>query len=197
MAYAVCARQAALLGSVSAAAYNLTFQLGFATTQICEAVAVAVQTLMAREMADSRPRKRELLQHLITTSVCLGGFVATALSLSTFVTRNGVVAGLTTNVAIQQAALQIFPVVLLTQVLKGLAYPVNGILMGGLDWFYSMVAVWMSNIACVGLLKYFGRGGALVSLGQIWWALAAFMGTQVIMGVVRYESKTGVWKQLR
>lgn len=46
-AYAVCARQAALLGSVGAAAYNLTFQLGFATTQICEAVAVAVQTLLA------------------------------------------------------------------------------------------------------------------------------------------------------
>jgi putative MATE family efflux protein len=47
LAYAVCARQAALLGSVAAAAYNLTFQLGFATTQICEAVAVAVQTLLA------------------------------------------------------------------------------------------------------------------------------------------------------
>lgn len=47
LAYAVCARQAALLGPVAAAAYNLTFQLGFATTQICEAVAVAVQTLLA------------------------------------------------------------------------------------------------------------------------------------------------------
>lgn len=47
LAYSVCARQAAMLGSVAAAAYNLTFQLGFATTQICEAVAVAVQTLLA------------------------------------------------------------------------------------------------------------------------------------------------------
>jgi len=51
LAYSITARQAALLGSVAAAAYNLTFQLGFATTQICEAVAVAVQTLLAREMA--------------------------------------------------------------------------------------------------------------------------------------------------
>jgi hypothetical protein len=40
-----------LLGSVAAAAYNLTFQLGFATTQICESVAVAVQTLLAREIS--------------------------------------------------------------------------------------------------------------------------------------------------
>ena len=51
LAYSVCARQAALLGSVAAAAYNLTFQLGFATTQICESVAVAVQTLLAREIS--------------------------------------------------------------------------------------------------------------------------------------------------
>ena len=36
---------------MAAAAYNLTFQLGFATTQICESVAVAVQTLLAREVA--------------------------------------------------------------------------------------------------------------------------------------------------
>ena len=33
--------------ATDAAAYNLTFQLGFATTQLCEAVAVAVQTLLA------------------------------------------------------------------------------------------------------------------------------------------------------
>jgi len=55
LAYSITARQAALLGSVATAAYNLTFQLGFATTQICEAVAVAVQTLLA---AKWRPRLR-------------------------------------------------------------------------------------------------------------------------------------------
>ena len=197
LAYSVCARQAALLGAVSAAAYNLTFQLGFATTQICEAVAVAVQTLLAREMADSRPNKPQLIRHLIKTSVGFGGIVATILSLSTYASRRGVVAGLTTNVAIQKAAMQIFPVVLLTQVLKGLAYPVNGIIMGGLDWFYSMVVVWISNFACVGLLKHFGKGGTAVTLNQIWWSLAAFMGTQVVLGVARYESKTGVWKALK
>jgi len=44
----------ALLGPIAAAAYNLTFQLGFATTQICESVAVAVQTLLAREIAGGK-----------------------------------------------------------------------------------------------------------------------------------------------
>jgi putative MATE family efflux protein len=129
LAYSVCARQAALLGSVSAAAYNLTFQLGFATTQICEAVAVAVQTLLAREMADSTTHspavKSALIRHLIRTSVGFGGAVATLLSLSTYLRRDWILKGLTTNVSVQAAAATIFPAVLVTQVLKGMAYPVS------------------------------------------------------------------------
>jgi putative MATE family efflux protein len=129
LAYSVCARQAAVLGSVSAAAYNLTFQLGFATTQICEAVAVAVQTLLARELADKsthRPAVRSrLIRHLISTSVGIGGAVASILSLSTYWRRHWILKGLTTNASVQAAAASIFPVVLLTQVLKGMAYPVR------------------------------------------------------------------------
>jgi putative MATE family efflux protein len=232
LAYAVCARQAAVLGSVSAAAYNLTFQLGFATTQICEAVAVAVQTLLARELADKsthRPAVRSrLIRHLISTSVGIGGAVASILSLSTYWRRDWILKGLTTNASVQAAAASIFPVVLLTQVLKGMAYPVrsqlcgknacfccviacacrshcsvsfllfqvNGIIMGGLDWVFSMLTMWMSNVVCVSMIWYFARGPAGVTLGQIWWALAAFMGTQVVAGIVRYESKRGVWSAL-
>jgi putative MATE family efflux protein len=135
LAYSVCARQAAVMGPVAAAAYNLTFQLGFATTQICEAVAVAVQTLLAREMADnttySPATKAKVVRHLISTSLVLGGTVASLLSLTTFLQRDSVLAGLTTNVAVRQASAAIFPAVLVTQVFKGLAYPVNGIIMGG------------------------------------------------------------------
>jgi putative MATE family efflux protein len=135
LAYSVCARQAALLGSVGAAAYNLTFQLGFATTQICEAVAVAVQTLLARELADDKSHspavKAKVVRHLINTSLWIGGGVATVLSLTTYLQRDSVLRGLTTNVAVQQASAAIFPAVLTTQVFKGLAYPVNGIVMGG------------------------------------------------------------------
>ncbi|GKY91227.1 hypothetical protein MPSEU_000095300 [Mayamaea pseudoterrestris] len=201
LAYSVCARQAALLGPVAAAAYNLTFQLGFATTQICEAVAVAVQTLLARELADTKSfdgvTKGKLLRHLINFSVGVGGLVATVLSLSTWWRREWIIKSLTTNLDIQAAAAAIFPVVLLTQVLKGLAYPVNGIMMGGLDWFFTMTAMWLANVSCVGMIWYGRRGGNAIGLEQIWWALAAFMGTQVVTGIMRYQSKTGVWKALR
>jgi putative MATE family efflux protein len=206
LAYAICARQAALLGTVAAAAYNLTFQLGFATTQICEAVAVAVQTLLAREMADtdtySPAVRSSLIRHLINLSIVLGGGVATILSLSTWWRRDIILASLTSSKAVQAAAAGIFPAVLTTQVLKGFAYPVNGIIMGGLDWFFTMLVMWLANFACVGLIRVFaaqqvaGLSGA-VSLGQIWWALAVFMGTQVVAGLLRVQSKTGVWKVLK
>eukprot|EP00532_Pseudo-nitzschia_australis_P017296 CAMPEP_0168246166 /NCGR_PEP_ID=MMETSP0141_2-20121125/189_1 /TAXON_ID=44445 /ORGANISM="Pseudo-nitzschia australis, Strain 10249 10 AB" /LENGTH=564 /DNA_ID=CAMNT_0008181807 /DNA_START=110 /DNA_END=1804 /DNA_ORIENTATION=- len=201
LAYSVCARNAASLGAVAAAAYNLTFQLGFATTQICEAVAVAVQTLLARELADSQTHspaiKAKLIRHLINTSLILGGGVASALSFTTFLQRDSILRGLTTNLAIREASTVIFPAVLLTQVFKGLAYPVNGIIMGGLDWTFTMTAMWAANFVCIGMLGFWSLGGAIVSLSQIWWALAAFMATQVVTGIIRYKSKTGIWQVLK
>jgi Na+-driven multidrug efflux pump len=87
-------------------------------------------------------------------------------------------------------ASSIFPV------LKGLAYPVNGIIMGGLDWKFTMVVMWISNLVCAGMVDFFARTGT-ITLNKIWWALAAFMGTQVVAGIVRYQSKRGVWEVLR
>lgn len=200
LAYSVCARQAAMLGSVAAAAYNLTFQLGFATTQICEAVAVAVQTLLARELADDKSRSPKMraraIRFLIDGSILVGGLVAGGLSLTTYLQRDSVLRGLTSSVPVREMSKAIFPAVLATQVLKGLAYPVNGIIMGGLDWKFTMIAMWAANLVCVGMVK-FGGGGGVMTLDRIWWALAAFMGTQVVTGVLRFQSKTGVWRALR
>jgi putative MATE family efflux protein len=216
LCYSICARQAALLGPVAAAAYNLTFQLGFAVTQICESIAIAVQTLLARKMGSGgggrhrRPNRDETsttprvvvaarLRHLIATSVTYGGVVAISLSLLTFWRRDVLLRGLTSNVEIQRAAAQIFPVVLLTQVAKGFCYPVNGILMGGLDWTYTMIVMWLANAACCAVLMLPSSPTTthLVSLERIWWGLCAFMTTQVVLGVARYQSRTGPWRILR
>jgi len=199
LAYSVCAREAALLGPIAAAAYNLTFQLGFATTQICEAVAVAVQTLLAREIATddqstTAVNKAKNVRHLINSSILVGGAVALSLSGVTFLKRDSVLKGLTSSVDVRKVSMRIFPAVLVTQVMKGFAYPVNGIIMGGLDWKFTMIAMWAANFICVGMLKLFGDA---MTLNKIWWALAAFMGTQVITGIIRFQSKTGVWKLLK
>jgi putative MATE family efflux protein len=224
--YSICARQAAILGPVSAAAYNLTFQLGFAVTQICESIAIAVQTLLAREMGSygsgsgrrpnrpdeettttsttTSPRTANVvaarLRHLISTSVTYGGVVAIGLSLLTYWRRDILLRGLTTNVEIQTAAAHIFPVVLFTQVAKGFCYPVNGILMGGLDWTYTMIVMWLANAVCCAVLMLPTLSSSthhIVSLERIWWGLCAFMTTQVVLGVARYQSHTGPWRILR
>jgi hypothetical protein len=49
---------------------------------------------------------------------------------------------------------------------------------------------------CVSMIWYFSLAAGGVTLGQIWWSLAAFMGTQVVVGILRYESKRGVWSAL-
>jgi hypothetical protein len=214
---------------VEAAAYSMTFQLGFATTQVCEAIAVAVQTLLAyvqecliafaaetlswahilfssslvphrRELADTTTHstwvRSKLVRHLINTSIYIGGGVATLLSLTTYLQRTSILRGLTTNPDVYNCALKIFPAVLVTQVLKGLAYPVNGIIMGGLDWSFTMLAMWLANLICLAMV-FVDQSQGVARLTNIWWALAAFMGTQVVTGVIRYESKTGVWRVLR
>jgi len=205
LAYSVCAREAALLGSVAAAAYNLTFQLGFATTQICESVAVAVQTLLAREIAGGgndvgkpieQHRRAKRVRHLIDGSILVGGLVAGSLSALTFFQKESVLRGLTTDSSIREASRIIFPAVLVTQVLKGLAYPVNGIIMGGLDWKFTMAAMWLANFVCVGMVRFWAKNNTM-TLGKIWWSLAAFMGSQVVTGAVRFQSKTGVWNILK
>lgn len=146
-------------------------------------------------MADDSKKpvlRKTALSYLINGSILSGGSVAIALSLLTFVKRKSVIAGLTTNLSVQSVALSIFPAVLATQVLKGLAYPVNGIIMGGLDWKFTMICMWLANLVCVGMLKF----GGVVTLNKIWWALAAFMGVQVGTGILRFRSRTGVWSKL-
>lgn len=110
---------------MAAAAYNLTFQLGFATTQICESVAVAVQTLLAREIASGSDdgdkntkqtiMKAKRVRHLINGSILVGGLVAGGLSLLTFFQKESVLRSLTTDASIREASRVIFPAVLVTQ----------------------------------------------------------------------------------
>ena len=85
---------------------------------------------MADSTTYSQPVRRQIIQHLILTSIFIGGGVAGVLSLTTYFQRDSILRGLTSNAAIRDAAASIFPVVLVTQTLKGrsmgiFGYPVN------------------------------------------------------------------------
>jgi Na+-driven multidrug efflux pump len=217
-AYSLCAREAARLGPVASAAHNLCFQLGVVTTQLCESVAIATQTLLARELAQDRSATaaategsadedadagaslvaRRRARHVLRRGIGIGATVASALSLMTLVNRRNVVAGLTTIPEVRTAAISVMPLVLLCQVLKGLAYPVNGALMGALDWgasAFAMVAAQLTSVVLV--MLWSGGGTRLLSLNQLWGALASLFAVQIGVGILRIASGTGPWAKTR
>lgn len=173
-AYTVTASAAARLGTVPMAAYSLTFNLGFATSQLCESISVATQALLARDMPLDTSKKRISAAHIIRRSLLAGVLVSSALTVSTRLNQGAVISKLTKTPEVFSAAMSIMPVVLATQVLKGLAYSTGGILLGGLDWGWSTVSMIAASVVCTGLIFVLP-----LSLWNIWVALAAFMGTQV------------------
>uniref|UniRef100_A0A6U4LPP4 Uncharacterized protein n=1 Tax=Phaeomonas parva TaxID=124430 RepID=A0A6U4LPP4_9STRA len=96
------------------------------------------------------------------------------------------------------------PQVLVAQVLKGLAYPANAVLLGGRDWNWSTAAMWASagaTMACLAAQSYFsgpahGFATGVRTVGQLWWALSLFFGVQVTFSVLRYTSARGPWAAL-
>ena len=57
--------------------------------------------------------------------------------------------------------LVVLPAVLAAQVLKGAAYPINGALMGGLDWSAAALSMWLAQLSCVGAVAVWSRRGAV------------------------------------
>jgi hypothetical protein len=82
-------------------------------------------------------------------------------------------------------------------VLKGLAYPVSGALMGALDWRASagaMVLAQVSTLVLVGLWS--GGGKRVLQLNELWGALAVLFAVQIGAGLVRIASGTGPWRRV-
>jgi putative MATE family efflux protein len=178
-AYTVTSAAAARLGTIAMAAYSLTFNLGFATSQLCESISIAAQALLARDYPFDTNRKKESVSHVIRRSLLFGFLVSAALSIVTFYNQNGVLAQLTKSPDVFLAAKAVMPVVLMTQLVKGLAYSTGGIILGGLDWFWSSLGMQIAAVVCIGLVYILPP-----TLWNIWIALGAFMGTQVSDGFI-------------
>ena len=80
--------------------------------------------------------------------------------------------------------------VICLEVLKALAYPMNGALLGGLDWVFTALSMWVagaSGVVALCLCKRMGfvvTGGtgltaAVSGLHSIWLGFSMFFGMQV------------------
>ena len=181
----------------AAQAHCVCFALGVATTQLCEAAAVATQSLLAREFFSDGKRggKRDAgtARRLVRLGLGVGAACSTSLALVTFANRRGVVNGLTTDPAVRAACLTVFPLVMACQALKGLAYPVNGCLMGALDWSAASATMWLSNAACAASLLR----PTPASLTKLWEGFACLFAVQCAAGLLRVASGLGPWANLK
>lgn len=81
--YTVTSGSAARLGIIPMAAYSLTFNLGFATSQLCEAVSIAAQALLAREYPYQTQQKKASASHVIKRAMQGGLLVSSLLGVVT------------------------------------------------------------------------------------------------------------------
>ena len=202
-AYTYCSKRAAELGAVASAAHLLCFNLGVVLSQLCESIAVATQTLLARSMgalkalsddveSDAAGEARRDAWHVMKRGSLVGLFIAGLLTAVTAIRPAAVIGGLTTDVTVREACKSIIPPVLCCQLFKGLAFPANGVIMGGLDWAFASAEIWIGSLLCVALV----HARTPPTLYTIWIGLSAFMGAQVLLSIARVLSKAGPWARV-
>ena len=138
------------------------------------------------------PKKRAATAHVIMRGLQLGVLVSAVLAVTTILNQNGVLKGMTASAEVRAAAAAVMPVVLVTQIFKGLSYSTGGILLGGMDWLWSTIGMCAAGAACVTTVLTLPP-----SLWNIWVGLAVFMATQVVVAGLRLASGRGPWSQLR
>jgi len=93
---------------------------------------------------------------------------------------------------VRAACLSIVGPVLACQFAKGLAFPSNGVVMGGLDWGFATAGIWTGTLLCIALVHL----SSPPSLVTIWIGLAAFMASQTAFSALRVASRGGPWALL-
>ena len=190
-AYTATSAAAARLGTLVMAAYSMTFNLGFTTSQICESISIAAQSLIARDMPLTTKKKKIIASHIVNRALLSGILVSGALTLSLILNQAGAMSQMTKSPEVRALAVSVMPIVLVAQILKGVSSSTVGILMGGLDWTWSTAGMATASLICIGLVKLLPP-----SLASIWISLSFFMATQLIFGVSRIYSNSGPWKGL-
>lgn len=173
-AYTVTASATAKLGAIPMAAYSLTFSLGFTAAQLNEAVAIAAQAFLARDMPFNNPSKQVAARHVIIRSLQIGLLISFGLISTISLNLNRLLGSMTSSPEVRAAAYAVMPIVLFAQIFKGLNSATASILLGGCDWIWSSLSMNIAASVCIGLIFLLPK-----SLSSIWIALAAFMFTQV------------------
>ena len=177
---------------MAASSYSVLYQIGMWITFLAEGISIATQALLSRYMSDETVDGYSTCRFIVHRSFQMGALVAGLSSSLIFIFRKQIISVFAKNSEISSSCHGALPLFLVAQVAKGFAFPMNGIIMGGMDWSTSMWGMCFANLSCFVSLRFFGQ-----SIQGLWVAWAAYYLAQGLIGFLRYKSGTGVWKRLK
>lgn len=176
LAGAVVAR----FGDAELGAYQISFQLFLFLALALDAIAIAGQILVGRELGGDRPQRAyDASVRMITLSVATGALFAVALlALADVLPRL-----FSSDASVLAECATLWPIFALLQPVSGAVFALDGILIGASDGPYiaaSMVVAFAVCTACLGLavVEDWGVRGVWAALAALIVVRAAMMGAR-------------------
>ena len=174
---------AARIGDDDLAAHQIAFEIWNLLALTLDAVAIAAQAMIGRELGAGDARRaralgRRMIRWGVTCGVALGAvLLATSPLLPHVFSEDAAVLGLATFLLIHVA---------FSQPVAGVVFAIDGILIGAGDLRYLAWAMWVAAVVLV-------TGGMLVltvgaGIGWLWVALHAWILTRAVTLLARFRS---------
>lgn len=175
------------MGDAELGAYQISFQLWLLLALVLDAIAIAGQIIVGRELGAARPERAHAASaRMITLSVVVGALFTIAL-----VALSPVLPRLFTadDDVLRQCAL-LWPVFALTQPFGGAVFALDGILIGAADGAYMAVSMVASFLVCalaLGVVELVDAG-----IRGVWLALLALI--LVRLATLGTRFRRGRWR---
>jgi putative MATE family efflux protein len=169
-AFVLAGAVVARFGDAELAAYQISFQLFLFLALALDAIAIAGQILVGRELGAGRPERAYAASvRMISLSVVTGGAFAVALlALSDVLPQL-----FSSDPAVLAECAALWPIFALLQPVSGAVFALDGILIGASDGPYIAASMAVAFAACVGCLGLAVAGDWGVR--GVWGALAALI----------------------
>lgn len=165
-------------GATTLAAHSITMGVWQFSTYVNDGIEVAGQTLIAQTSgADDAAGRRRVIRRTLQWALRVG--VGASLVLGVF--RTSVVSIFTDDVAVRNGAIGVMWFVVLLQPVNSVAFALDGIMVGAAK--QRLMAVAMVAAAAVFAVVAWVLSIDGFELTDVWWSLAAFMATRLVLGL--------------
>lgn len=183
-AFLLVGAAAARLGDAELGAYQISYQLWLFLALILDAIAIAGQIIVARELGARRPHEAFAASaRMITLSIATGGVFSVAL-----LALNDVLPRVFADdpAVLAQCAL-LWPIFALMQPLNGAVFALDGILIGASDGPFIAGSMIVAFATCVGTLALSARLDW--GIRGIWVALVVLIATRLVLMGSRFARR--------